>query len=110
MNTVADDWLCRMTNAISGSGTGSRTLWIYLREDEGLGTSEKDIEKALLNPDADASVKQSKASSRNRKRKKLIDSMKAFGESASFDSLTSKKGACRWLMRMMRFSTKTVTR
>ena len=96
MNTVADDWSSRMTNAISeAKGTGSSNIMDLLaEEDEGLGTSEKDIEKALLNPDADASVKTIKGfESESEKRKKLIDSMKAFGESASrFDSLTSKKG------------------
>ena len=96
MHTVADDWSSRMTNAISeAKGTGSSNIMDLLaEEDEGLGTSEKDIEKALLNPDADASVKTIKGfESESEKRKKLIDSMKAFGESASrFDSLTSKKG------------------
>ena len=96
MNTVAEDWSSRMTNAIAeAKGTGSSNIMDLLaEEDEGLGTSEKDIEKALLNPDADASVKTLKGfESESEKRKQLIDSMKAFGESASrFESLTNKKG------------------
>ncbi|CAL6327995.1 unnamed protein product [Bathycoccus prasinos] len=96
MNTIADDWSSRMTNAIAeAKGTGNSNIMDLLaEEDEGLGTSEQDIEMALLNPDADVSVKTLKGfESESEKRKELIDSMKAFGESASrFDSLTSKKG------------------
>jgi len=96
MNTIADDWSSRMTNAIAeAKGTGNSNIMDLLaEEDEGLGTSEQDIETALLNPDADVSVKTLKGfESESEKRKELIDSMKAFGESASrFDSLTSKKG------------------
>ena len=95
MNTIADDWSSRMTNAIAeAKGTGNSNIMDLLaEEDEGLGTSEQDIETALLNPDADVSVKTLKGfESESEKRKELIDSMKAFGESASrFDSLTSKK-------------------
>ena len=67
---------------------------LLAEEDEGLGTSEKDIEKALLNPDADASVKTIKGLSRNPKNERNSSThQKAFGESASrFDSLTSKGG------------------
>jgi hypothetical protein len=94
MTSVADDWSIRMTSAIANAKGGNSNIMDLLREeDEGLGMREEDIEKALLNPNAESSLKTFKGfESESDKRKKLIDSLKAFGESASrFDDLSKGK-------------------